>query len=384
MCQDYLLDAYLPEIYALIGSLVITIINNIVKKLLIKLGNFSRYKTLSHESSSLMATIFIAQIINTAIIPILVTYRYKDYIPTAMFSKILYLKFVDTKEENYTDDLNRQWYLQVGLKYMMAFLIMIFNPYLINFFLTNPFSICWRKWRFKKAVIHKEAKKYSHGPTFQLTQKYANALSLIFITMTFGSGIPILYLVSCIIFTITFLYQKYNLLRISSKPPQLDDQLNTQFIGLLPYAVFTHLIFAILMFSSPAIFPHIYVNEKPTDGIVKKLLRRLDHPNSLEYKYLLWLLVIIFLFFKVFLIIIGWFLQTFCSCFNKCFGNDLPDFAEGQGSYTKEIQTIKNSGLETYDITANEKYKELVQALIKFVDENKNEDEYYNNTQDDF
>jgi len=169
MCQDYLLDAYLPEIYALIGSLVITIINNIVKKLLIKLGNFSRYKTLSHESSSLMATIFIAQIINTAIIPILVTYRYKDYIPTAMFSKILYLKFVDTKEENYTDDLNRQWYLQVGLKYMMAFLIMIFNPYLINFFLTNPFSICWRKWRFKKAVIHKEAKKYSHGPTFQLT-----------------------------------------------------------------------------------------------------------------------------------------------------------------------------------------------------------------------
>jgi hypothetical protein len=93
--------------------------------------------------------------------------RLENFIPTVYISNYLQLdKVVDVDLDSYADDFNRRWYLQVGINFMTTFIIMIFNPSFINFFFLLPIKKCWRRYKFRKAIIHRDAKKHSYGPVF--------------------------------------------------------------------------------------------------------------------------------------------------------------------------------------------------------------------------
>ena len=127
----------------------------------------------------------------------------------------------DPNENNYFNDMNRAFYSTVGTKYIMTYIILTFNPQLINF-LINPCMRCRRSSRARKAIIHKDAKKYFTGPTFGIVGKYARTLTIVFMALIFSAGFPILLLLTSIILLTTFLVEKYMILKYNSKPPSLD------------------------------------------------------------------------------------------------------------------------------------------------------------------
>ena len=89
------------------------------------------------------------------------------------------------------------------------------------------------------------------GPEFILQIRMAQVLSTIFITMTFSSGMPLLYLVCVATFSISFWIDKILLLRYFRITSGYTKYITANLIDMLPLAVVVHILFGLLMLSSP-------------------------------------------------------------------------------------------------------------------------------------
>jgi len=129
-CQKHIsLDVFMPQIVSFGGSFLITIVNMFVKSFIRKFANFSRFKSASEQSTSIISTVFFTQLINTAILPILLSVRFQNMIPNLILMRMIGLiNIADTNVNNYFNDTNRAFYSRVGTKYIMTFIILTFNP----------------------------------------------------------------------------------------------------------------------------------------------------------------------------------------------------------------------------------------------------------------
>lgn len=72
-------------------------------------------------------------------------------------------------------------------------------------------------------------------------------------TMTFSSGIPVLYLAAAIHFFFAFWTDKFLLLRYYRLTPGYTKRLSARVVMLLPLAVLLHFLFGVVVFSNPSI-----------------------------------------------------------------------------------------------------------------------------------
>lgn len=84
--------------------------------------------------------------------------------------------------------------------------------------------------------------------------KYANLITVLYVTMLYGSGIPILYFVAAIFF-ITYWVDKILIFYYYRKPELLDHSLAIETLKWFKYAIVLHVIGGILMYSNSAILP---------------------------------------------------------------------------------------------------------------------------------
>ncbi len=94
--------------------------------------------------------------------------------------------------------------------------------------------------------------------------KYANLLTVLFVTMLYGSGIPILYPISVIFFLVTYWSDKLLIFNYYRKPELLDESLALKTLGWFKYALVLHVIGGVYMYSNSNILPdknEIYENK---------------------------------------------------------------------------------------------------------------------------
>ena len=122
------------------------------------------------------------------------------------------------------DEFDTQWYLRIGSSIIFAQAAMVFFPHV--FTILESMQLCCRRcidrscsFNTKKThkIIQAEYEDLYTGPEFILQLRYAQILSQIFITMTFSSGIPILYLITLISFIISYWVDKFLMLRYFRK-----------------------------------------------------------------------------------------------------------------------------------------------------------------------
>ena len=80
-------------------------------------------------------------------------------------------------------------------------------------------------------------------------------MTMIYVVMFYGSGIPVLYLVAAIYFFVTYWTDKFLILHYYRKPEFLDHRLAIQILGWMKVAVLLHLAGGILMYSNSNILP---------------------------------------------------------------------------------------------------------------------------------
>jgi len=80
--------------------------------------------------------------------------------------------------------------------------------------------------------------------------KYAAILNIVFVTFTFGFGIPILYPIAAIAMLILYLVEKTMLYYSYRLPPMYDERLSQSVLGLMSYAPLLLLSFGYWMASN--------------------------------------------------------------------------------------------------------------------------------------
>jgi len=91
------------------------------------------------------------------------------------------------------------------------------------------------------------------GPEFILQLRYSQILAQIFITVTFSSGLPILYLITFASLFISFWVDKFLMLRFFRKQNKFTSSLSASFVALLPFAIVAHIVYGFFIFSHPNI-----------------------------------------------------------------------------------------------------------------------------------
>ena len=81
--------------------------------------------------------------------------------------------------------------------------------------------------------------------------RYAQVLSTIFVTFTYSSGMPILYLLNIVILFIQFWVDKWLLFNYYRKSEFFTRHLSQSIVKLLPWAVALHILFGLIVFSTP-------------------------------------------------------------------------------------------------------------------------------------
>lgn len=92
------------------------------------------------------------------------------------------------------------------------------------------------------------------GPELLYEYRYSSMLNTIFVTLMYGTGLPILYFFAFLSLGITYWVDKWALLRVYQTPPRYDITLQKTTREWTNIAVLLHLIIGLWMFSNSILF----------------------------------------------------------------------------------------------------------------------------------
>ena len=86
--------------------------------------------------------------------------------------------------------------------------------------------------------------------------RYANMLTVLSVVFFYGGGMPILYPIGAVFFTVNYWMDKCLLLKCYKKPIKFDSLLASSTLSLFKYVLILHILGLITMFGLTPILPH--------------------------------------------------------------------------------------------------------------------------------
>jgi len=108
----------------------------------------------------------------------------------------------------------------------------------------------------KNAVTQRQLNLSYSGAVFKLEYRYPTLLNVVFVTLMYSSGLPILYPIAAMTFGIMYLTDKVALLRLYNRPPMYKASLAKLTLNILPIAIIFHLCMAVWMYGTPSLASH--------------------------------------------------------------------------------------------------------------------------------
>jgi hypothetical protein len=105
------------------------------------------------------------------------------------------------------------------------------------------------KNKTKKTTIQLYVELHS-GPVFVIHYKYSAILNIVFVTMMYRMGIPVLFPIAALSLFVLYCIEKFMLYFVYREPPMYDDKLNTNALNILTWAPLLFLSFGYWMFSN--------------------------------------------------------------------------------------------------------------------------------------
>jgi len=228
LCADFQRDKYTAKVLNIFVAASVAIINIVIRTINMKLVDFIGYDTDSKRVSLVMISVFIAQMVNTGIVTLLTNANLQYSIAAFLPIRSQY------------PDMDRDWYMNIGVQMQKTMLIMAFMPYIeicISHtikFITRGLDrgFCKGKGTTKKTTQFQYVTLYS-GPIYMMHFKYSSVLTQVFMSFTYGLFLPALFPIAMIGIANLYICEKYQIYYWYRKPPMFDDKLNKQAIGIL-------------------------------------------------------------------------------------------------------------------------------------------------------
>ena len=150
-------------------------------------------------------------------------------------------------------DFSAAWYPKVGANICLAMFLNVFTPNMLTWLRLSCLDHCRRVKTRRTAVTQAQLNEGYSGRVFKLEYRYPTVLNVVFVTMLYSSGMPILYPVAAVTCTVMYWTDKTALLRLYNRPPMYRASLASITLKVLPVALALHLMFAVWMFGSPSV-----------------------------------------------------------------------------------------------------------------------------------
>jgi len=102
----------------------------------------------------------------------------------------------------------------------------------------------------KSITIQQYVNKFA-GPEYFMHYKYSSIMNIVYLTMMFGSGMPILFPIAMASLFVLYCLENYMLYYVFKNPPAYDEVLNDRVLANLAFAPIFMLGFGYWMYSSP-------------------------------------------------------------------------------------------------------------------------------------
>ncbi len=259
LCSDYVDDEAGGYLLTEIITVLITVVNMIIRDVCIVLIKMIGFHTETVETAAIMTLITVATFFNTAILLLLTNANTKDTI----------LSWIPLRG-TYTD-LNENWYLDVGTALVWTMLINSVYIYLgFVMQLTSKavfrsldqgcanYFCCRETKQTKKKTIQAYVNLYA-GPPHLMHFKYATAMNTIYTTFMYGFALPILYPIAALTFINIYVVEKLCVAWWYQRPPVYDGKLNTAALGLMRWAPLPFFLFGYWVMGNKQIFNNTVV-----------------------------------------------------------------------------------------------------------------------------
>jgi hypothetical protein len=156
---------------------------------------------------------------------------------------------------------------------------MLFNVYwpIVEFFVFGAMRQAYRLLdngfsrnteRTKKTTLQQYIELYS-GPIFFIHYKYSAILNIVFVTMMYGMGLPILFPIASLSLLTLYCMEKIMLHYVYREPPMYDEKLNKNALSILTWAPCLFLTFGYWMLSNKQLLgntlPHTWMYKDDTN-----------------------------------------------------------------------------------------------------------------------
>jgi hypothetical protein len=238
VCQALISNIENAAEQAWISSQIIVVANILLRYLIIYVFEKTGFSTETTKMTYITMAIFMSQFFNTALQGMLVN------------SNLFFFN-------GNNPDFNTRWFKNVGDPIVASLSTQMVLPIFMNIFSwwTSAMMRNWDSFRAKDGYSTCKTTRQGYinlyaGPTFALHYKYSTILNIVFITMMFGTAMPVLFPIALGTFMILYVIEKGLLYYQYQEPPKYDDILNTTALNVMKFAPSLMLGFAYWMFSS--------------------------------------------------------------------------------------------------------------------------------------
>ena len=241
----------------------ITTFNFILRTVCISLVQWIGYPTETQQLDETTKLTFYLQFFNTVFLLLLVN--------ADLTEQFFHLGLVD----GISGDFDQTWFKVTGNTMVGTMIFILLWPIIecIVFFLLRwlprwlDHGFSTDPYKTKVTSIQAYVDNYS-GPLYLMHFKYAHILNIVFVTFTFGFGIPILYPIAAIALLVLYLVEKTMLYYAYRLPPMYDERLSQSVLNMMSYAPLFLLSFGYWMASNKQMLSNdnLVPKERMTDA----------------------------------------------------------------------------------------------------------------------
>eukprot|EP00227_Mantoniella_beaufortii_P000812 CAMPEP_0197617748 /NCGR_PEP_ID=MMETSP1326-20131121/61189_1 /TAXON_ID=1155430 /ORGANISM="Genus nov. species nov., Strain RCC2288" /LENGTH=932 /DNA_ID=CAMNT_0043186643 /DNA_START=68 /DNA_END=2866 /DNA_ORIENTATION=- len=238
-CSVYVTGYSMQLIAGATAQGIIVVMNTFLNWVILKLVRFERHHSASSEQRSVMLKLFVSQFFNTAVNLVVISASFPWLKRQLKGSTAEGLLFEGDKE-----DLSPKWYQEVGYALVLSMLVNPMAQRAQTFVRSMKFK--WQRTAARTAAVtQRQLNEAYEGEEFVLSVRYGEILNIIFVTMTFSAGIPLLVPLAAFSFWQHYLVDRYDFLRVAKLPPRYSTALADGAAEVMAYASIGHLLFFI-------------------------------------------------------------------------------------------------------------------------------------------
>lgn len=288
ICHDFWSDLAPIYIFTSFASMIIATVSVFLSVSTRALANFERHRSIQSKELSIGSRLYIALFINVGLALLLVNANFEF----GSFSIIGNGRYSDFESE---------WYANVGVQIFLTTLINSFSPHSIGFL---SFTLQKIKQLFSQPKLQAEMNKNYLGSEFAASYRYAQQMTALSVTMIYGAGIPLFYLLAIVNFSVYFWVDKYLFLRFYQTPPDFGDKLAKFASRLMLFLVPVHASISLYMYTTPGLFLVTSQNLTEITGseFVETTFERFTITASIPHLLLIIIGVIVFILDTLFVI----------------------------------------------------------------------------------